>query len=88
MIVDELSGCMATSSLDSHTESLIQDSLNFFIEDKQKTVIAIAHRLSTLKYMDRIIVLDKGNIIEEGTHDQLIAQMGSLYQRLWDLQEI
>lgn len=83
LILDE-----ATASLDSHTEMLIQDSLNFFIENKQKTVIAIAHRLSTLKHMDRIIVLDKGVIVEEGTHDYLIEQAGSLYKKLWELQEI
>lgn len=83
LVLDE-----ATSSLDSHTEKLIQDSLNFLIEDKRKTVIAIAHRLSTLKHMDRIIVLDKGMIIEEGTHNKLIRNEHSLYKKLWELQEI
>ncbi len=83
LVLDE-----ATSSLDSHTEKLIQDSLNFLIEDKRKTVIAIAHRLSTLKHMDRIIVLDKGRIIEEGTHQILIHNENSLYKKLWKLQEI
>lgn len=78
----------ATSSLDSHTENLIQDSLNFYITDKQKTVIAIAHRLSTLKHMDRIIVLDRGRVVEEGTHDMLIKNETSLYKKLWELQEI
>jgi ATP-binding cassette subfamily B protein len=67
---------------------LIQDSLKFFIADKNKTVIAIAHRLSTLKHMDRIIVLDKGMIREQGTHDQLINDPKSLYKNLWELQEI
>ena len=83
LVLDE-----ATSSLDSHTEKLIQDSLNFLIEDKRKTVIAIAHRLSTLKHMDRIIVLDRGTIIEEGTHNKLINDEHSLYKKLWELQEI
>lgn len=83
LVLDE-----ATSSLDSHTEKLIQESLNFLIEDKRKTVIAIAHRLSTLKHMDRIIVLDKGAIIEEGTHNKLIHDERSLYKKLWELQEI
>jgi len=83
LILDE-----ATSSLDSHTEKLIQDSLNLFIEDKSKTVIAIAHRLSTLKHMDRVIVLDKGVIIEEGTHNELLAVHDSFYKKLWELQEI
>ena len=67
LILDE-----ATSALDSHTEKLIQDSLNFFIENAGKTVIAIAHRLSTLKHMDRILVMSKGQIVERGTHDSLL----------------
>jgi len=83
LILDE-----ATSALDSQTEKLIQESLNFLIANKQKTVIAIAHRLSTLKHMDRIIVLDKGRILEEGTHGTLIRNKGSLYKKLWDLQEL
>lgn len=83
LILDE-----ATSALDSQTEKLIQDALNILIEDKRKTVIAIAHRLSTLKHMDRVIVLDKGIIVEEGTHNQLIHRENSLYKKLWELQEI
>ncbi|MDA0902530.1 MAG: ABC transporter ATP-binding protein, partial [Proteobacteria bacterium] len=83
LILDE-----ATSSLDSKTEKLIQESLNLLIEDKSKTVIAIAHRLSTLKHMDRIIVIDKGEIVEEGKHSQLIRRKDSLYKKLWELQEI
>lgn len=83
LILDE-----ATSSLDSETENLIQESLNFLIEDQKKTVIAIAHRLSTLKHMDRIIVLDNGVIIEQGTHEKLIQNTSSQYKKLWDLQEI
>ena len=83
LILDE-----ATSALDSQTEKFIQDSLNFFIKDKGKTVIAIAHRLSTLKHMDRIIVLDQGRIVEEGHHDELIKKKESLYKQLWKLQEI
>jgi len=83
LVLDE-----ATSSLDSHTEKLIQDSLSLLIKDKRKTVIAIAHRLSTLKHMDRIIILDKGKIVEEGTHNTLISDKNSLYKKLWELQEI
>ena len=83
LILDE-----ATSSLDSHTEQLIQESLNFLIDDQKKTVIAVAHRLSTLKHMDRIIVLDQGIIVEQGIHDELIANEKSLYKKLWELQEI
>ncbi len=83
LILDE-----ATSSLDSHTEKLIQDSLNFLIESQGKTVIAIAHRLSTLKHMDRVIVMDKGKIIEEGTHNQLLHNHKGLYKKLWEFQGI
>ena len=83
LILDE-----ATSSLDSHTEKLIQDSLNFLIESQGKTVIAIAHRLSTLKHMDRVIVMDKGKIIEEGSHSNLLRNHKSLYKKLWEFQEM
>lgn len=83
LILDE-----ATSSLDSQTEKHIQKSLNLLIEDTSKTVIAIAHRLSTLKHMDRIIVLDKGKAVEEGSHDELLNNENSLYKKLWELQEI
>jgi ATP-binding cassette, subfamily B, bacterial len=82
LILDE-----ATSSLDAETERLIQSSLNTLLEDRNVTVLAIAHRLSTLKHMDRIIVLQQGNIIEEGTHQSLIAG-DSLYKKLWDMQKI
>ncbi len=80
LILDE-----ATSSLDSHTEQYIQDSLNLLIDTKSKTVIAVAHRLSTLKHMDRIIVLDKGSIVEDGTHEELLKSKG-YYQRMWNMQ--
>lgn len=82
LILDE-----ATSALDTPTEKLIQESLNEVLETSNATVIAIAHRLSTLKHMDRIIVLDKGNIMEEGSHDNLLARNG-LYKRLWEMQAI
>lgn len=82
LILDE-----ATSALDSHTEALIQESLNCLISDQKKTVIAIAHRLSTLKHMDRIIVLDQGTIVEQGTHQELSQNITSQYKKLLDLQE-
>jgi len=78
LILDE-----ATSSLDSKTESLIADSLQYLM--KNKTVIVIAHRLSTLLDMDRILVFDKGNIVEDGEHHALLKN-SELYQRLWKLQ--
>lgn len=61
-------------------EAAIQDSLGALMTGK--TVIAIAHRLSTLKIMDRLVVLDQGRIVEEGTHDGLLAR-GGLYAQLW-----
>ncbi|MEY2592778.1 MAG: hypothetical protein RI972_467, partial [Pseudomonadota bacterium] len=70
----------ATSALDSEVEVAIQDSLYRLMEGK--TVVAIAHRLSTIAAMDRLIVLDKGRVVEEGTHAQLLAHQG-LYARLW-----
>jgi ATP-binding cassette subfamily B protein/ATP-binding cassette subfamily B multidrug efflux pump len=75
LVLDE-----ATSALDSEVEATIQQSLYQLMEGK--TVIAIAHRLSTIAAMDRLIVFDEGKIVEEGTHQQLIAQNG-VYTKLW-----
>ncbi len=75
LILDE-----ATSALDSEVEQAIQENLFSLMEGK--TVIAIAHRLSTIAEMDRLIVLDKGSIVEEGTHSTLISS-GKLYADLW-----
>ena len=78
LILDE-----ATSALDSEVEAAIQGNLYRLMEGK--TVIAIAHRLSTIAAMDRLIVMDRGRVIEEGTHDALIAK-GGLYAQLWQRQ--
>lgn len=75
LVLDE-----ATSALDSEVEAAIQESLNELMQNK--TVIAIAHRLSTIAAMDRLIVLDKGHIVEQGTHQELIQQNG-IYAQLW-----
>jgi ATP-binding cassette subfamily B multidrug efflux pump len=70
----------ATSALDSEVEAAIQDTLYGMMQGK--TVIAIAHRLSTIARMDRILVMDQGRIVEEGSHDNLLAQ-GGLYAQFW-----
>tara|TARA_B100000446_G_scaffold79167_1_gene74961 strand:- start:22640 stop:24466 length:1827 start_codon:yes stop_codon:yes gene_type:complete len=75
LILDE-----ATSALDSEVEAAIQASLDDLMTGK--TVIAIAHRLSTIAQMDRLIVLDEGGVVEQGSHDELIAQ-GGIYAALW-----
>lgn len=74
----------ATSSLDSYSESLIQDALENLMKDA--TTIVIAHRLSTVKKMDRIISMQDGKIVEDGTHDELANKDSGLYKKLWDLQ--
>jgi len=75
LVLDE-----ATSALDSQSEALIQDALWRLCQGR--TVIAIAHRLSTLRAMDRIVVLDRGRIVEQGSHAELLAA-GGLYSTLW-----
>ena len=74
----------ATSALDSQSEVLIQDAFNELM--KGKTTIVIAHRLATIQKMDRIIVMESGQLVEEGTHTSLVANPESRYKQLWDLQ--
>jgi ATP-binding cassette subfamily B protein len=78
LILDE-----ATSSLDSITEKAIQDTLDEVMVNK--TVIVVAHRLSTIAHLDRILVFDKGRIVEDGSHADLLARRGRYYQ-LWSKQ--
>jgi ATP-binding cassette subfamily B protein len=78
LILDE-----ATSALDSHTEKEIQDALDRVA--RNRTTLVIAHRLSTIVHADRILVLDKGRLVEQGAHGELLAA-GGLYASLWDRQ--
>ena len=78
LILDE-----ATSALDSQSERIIQDNLEQVMQGR--TVIAIAHRLSTLVKMDRILVLSQGKIVDQGTHKELLSHEG-IYKDLWDIQ--
>ncbi len=80
LILDE-----ATSSLDTESERLVQDAINNMMQNR--TSIVIAHRLSTIRHADEIIVLQKGKIVERGTHDQLLAQNG-FYRKLVEMQEV
>lgn len=80
LILDE-----ATSSLDTESERLVQDAINNMMQNR--TSIVIAHRLSTIKHADEIVVLQKGEIVERGTHDELIKK-GGYYHRLVQMQEV
>ncbi|MFA5532583.1 MAG: ABC transporter ATP-binding protein [Candidatus Shapirobacteria bacterium] len=79
LIMDE-----ATSSLDSESEKFIQDSIDELLKDK--TVIVVAHRLSTIKKVDRIIVIDNKTIVEDGSHSRLIKLTAGIYNKLWNIQ--
>lgn len=80
LILDE-----ATSALDTESEKLVQDAINNMMQNR--TSIVIAHRLSTIRHADEIIVLQKGNIVERGNHDALLAQNG-YYRKLIEMQEV
>jgi ATP-binding cassette subfamily B protein len=79
LILDE-----ATSSLDSESEHLIQQAIDRLMVDR--TAIIIAHRLSTVRALDRILVFDKGRIVEDGSHEALLALPGGVYRRLFERQ--
>ncbi len=80
LILDE-----ATSSLDTESERLVQDAINNMMQNR--TSLVIAHRLSTIRHADEIIVLQKGEIVERGSHDELLAHNG-MYRKLVDMQEV
>jgi ATP-binding cassette subfamily B protein len=78
LILDE-----ATSAVDNETEAALQRSITKVSQDR--TTVIIAHRLSTIRNADRIIVLEKGEIVEDGSHEELV-DMNKIYSRMWSVQ--
>jgi ABC-type multidrug transport system fused ATPase/permease subunit len=81
LVLDE-----ATSALDSESEAVVQEALDALMKSRTRTTLVIAHRLSTIKHADKIVVLDGGQIVEQGTHEELIRQ-GTLYPKLYQRQQ-
>jgi ATP-binding cassette subfamily B protein len=78
LVLDE-----ATSAVDNETEAALQRSIERISRDR--TTIVIAHRLSTVRHADRILVFEEGRVVEDGTHDRLVGENG-VYSRLWSVQ--
>ena len=81
MLLDE-----ATSALDAESEHQVQQALDALMASHDQTCIIVAHRLSTIRKADQIIVLRKGEVIEQGTHDELMTTMGAAYRKLVERQ--
>ena len=80
LILDE-----ATSALDTESEKLVQEALSNLM--KNRTSVVIAHRLSTIQHADKIVVMDKGRIVEQGTHEELL-KLGGIYHKLIHMQSV
>jgi ABC-type glutathione transport system ATPase component len=78
----------ATSALDSESEAIVQAALDQLVASKKRTTLIVAHRLSTIRNADVIVVISKGRVVEKGTHDQLIAIPDGQYRSLVQLQSI
>ena len=79
MIFDE-----ATSALDNESEVLVQEAIEHLMKDR--TTFVVAHRLSTIRNADKILVMDKGKIVQQGKHDELLLDTNGIYKKLYELQ--
>ena len=77
----------ATSALDAASEKVVQASIDALASSKTQTTIIIAHRLTTIVNADKIVVIDGGRVVEEGTHDELLVRRNGLYAMLWAKQQ-